>query len=180
VGELSHAGGADFVVDAMAHLLSRHPSFRFVFVGDGPERGSLEARAHREGVAHAVRFLGHQELPALVPLVRACEAVVLPSRGRVSGDESAVDLARRGKKAVIATHGGVGHRVRHEEDGIVTYDNPGSIVWALDRALGDPAHAEAMGRRGARGAEGEGSRSWESVASRVLRRCVETFPALRA
>ena len=70
---------------------------------------------------------------------------MLPSRYRIPFDDAVVDLARKAARPVITTHGGPAHLVRHEETGIITYDNPGSMVWAMDRVLGDPASAERMG-----------------------------------
>ena len=112
--------------------------------------GHLQHRAHQLGVGHAVRLLGHVEGPRLTRLLRSAEALVLPSRYRVPFDDAVVDLARRAGRPVVTTHGGPAHLVRHEENGIVTYDNPGSMVWAMDRILGDPAHAERMGSNGRR------------------------------
>ena len=116
--------------------------------------GHLRHRAHQLGVGHAVRLLGHVEGPLLTRLLRAAEALVLPSRYRVAFDDAVVDLARRAGRPVVTTHGGPAHLVRHEENGIVTYDNPGSMVWALDRILGDPGHAEQHGPATAGAASG--------------------------
>ena len=95
--------------------------------------------------------------------MRAAEALVLPSRYRVPFDDAVVDLARRAGRPVVTTHGGPAHLVRHEENGVITYDNPGSMVWAVDRILGDPGHAERMGRNGRRA--GDGAVVWGEVAS---------------
>ena len=70
---------------------------------------------------------------------------MLPSRCRLPFDDAVVDLARKAARPVVTTHGGPAHLIRHEENGLITYDNPGSMVWALDRILSDPAHAERMG-----------------------------------
>ena len=59
---------------------------------------------------------------------------MLPSRYRMPQDDAVVDLARRAGRPVVTTHGGPAHLVRHEENGLITYDNPGSMVWALDRS----------------------------------------------
>ena len=118
------------------------------------------------------------EGPQVARLVRAAEALVLPSRYRVPFDDAVVDLARKAGRPVVTTHGGPAHLVRHEENGLITYDNPGSMVWALDRILGDPAHAERMGRNGRRG---EGSTpSWSEVARHYLELCADCFPELTA
>ncbi len=87
-----------------------------------------------------------------------------------------VELACRAGRPVITTHGGPAHLVRHEETGVITYDNPGSIVWAMDRVLGDPAHAQQMGERGRRS---DGFiLNWSEVARRYLELCAACFPQL--
>jgi hypothetical protein len=91
-------------------------------------------------------------------------------------DDAVVDLARKAGRPVVTTHGGPAHLVCHEENGLITYDNPGSMVWALDRLLGDPVHTERMGRNGKRS---EGAiRSWSDVARYYLELCAHCFPEL--
>jgi glycosyltransferase involved in cell wall biosynthesis len=176
IGPLEHAAGVDLLLEAVPVLLQRAPNLRVVFVGAGLLYGQLHHRAHQLGVAHAVRIPGHVEGPQVTRLVRAAEALVLPSRYRVPFDDGVVDLARRGGRPVVTTHGGPAHLVRHEETGIVTYDNPGSMVWAIDRMLGDPAHAERMGNNGRR-RESSGV-VWGDVARHYLELCAAQFPAL--
>jgi hypothetical protein len=177
IGPLEHAAGVDLLVEALPVLLRRADNLRLAFIGTGNMHGHLHHRAHELGVAHAVRLLGHMEGSHLTRLLRSAETLVLPSRYRVPFDDAVVDLARRAGRAVITTHGGPAHLVRHEENGLVTYDNPGSMVWAVDRVLGDPAHAEQMGRNGKRN---DGSPPcWGEVAGRYLELCASCFPELR-
>jgi glycogen(starch) synthase len=176
VGPLEHAAGVDVLLEALPVLLQRYNNLRLAFIGAGPLRGQLQHRAHQLGVAHAVRLLGHVEGALVKRLVRAAEALVLPSRYRVPFDDAVVDLARRAGRPVVTTHGGPAHLIRHEENGIITYDNPGSMVWAGDRVLGDPAHAERMGRSGYRA--GGGSIVWGEVARHYLELCAARFPEL--
>jgi glycosyltransferase involved in cell wall biosynthesis len=176
VGPLEHAAGVDLLLEALPPLLQRAANLRVVLIGEGIMYGQLHHRAYQLGVAHAVRILGHVQGPRLTRLVRAAEALVLPSRCRVAFDDAVVDLARRAGRPVITTHGGPAHLVRHEENGIVTYDNPGSMVWAIDRILGDPAHAERMGNN-ARRHEGSAV-TWSEVARHYLELCAARFPQL--
>jgi glycosyltransferase involved in cell wall biosynthesis len=176
VGPLEHAAGADLLVEAMPTLLNRTGNVRLAVVGGGHQHGHLEHRARQLGVAHAVHLLGHIEGPPLARLLRSAEALVLPSRCRLPLDDAVVDLARRAGRPVVTTNGGPAHLVRHEENGIVTYDNPGSMVWALDRILSDPAHAERMGQR-ARRSEGSAV-VWSEVARHYLELCAAEFPEL--
>jgi glycosyltransferase involved in cell wall biosynthesis len=176
VGPLEHAAGVDILLEALPTLLHRAANVRLAYVGAGNLWGHLENRAHELRVAHAVRLLGHVEGPQVHRLVRSAEAVVLPSRYRVPFDDAVVDLARRAGRPVVTTMGGPAHLVRHEENGLVTYDNPGSMVWAADRILGDPAHAERMGQNGRR--SGDSAPRWTEVARHYLELCAAAFPEL--
>jgi glycosyltransferase involved in cell wall biosynthesis len=63
VGNLVPLKRQSLVVQAMKHL----PDFTLEVIGDGPDRGALEALAKKLGVAAQVTFagrLGHEELPA--------------------------------------------------------------------------------------------------------------------
>ncbi len=178
VGPLEHAAGVDLLIEALPTALNRVNSMRVAFVGTGSMQGHLQHRAHQLGLGWAARFLGHVERPYLVKLLRSAESLVLPSRTRVPMDEAVVDLARLAGRPVVTTHSGPGHLVKHEQNGIVTYDNPGSIVWALDRILQDPGHSQQMGRNGKR-CEGASAISWDEVAQRYLDLCAVRFAELR-
>jgi glycosyltransferase involved in cell wall biosynthesis len=176
VGPLEHAAGVDLLVEALPTLLGRYHNLRVVYAGAGNMHGAIHHRAQQLGVGHAVRLLGHVEGPHLARLLRAAEALVLPSRWRVPFDDAVVDLARRAGRPVVTTHSGPAHLVRHEENGVLTYDNPGSIVWAVDRVLGDPEHSRRLGERGRRR---EGSAVvWGEVARHYLEFCAARFPGL--
>jgi glycosyltransferase involved in cell wall biosynthesis len=178
VGPLEHAAGVDLLLEALPVLLHRSGNLRVAFVGGGMMHGHLHHRAHQLGVAHAIRVMGHVEGSALTRLLRSAEALVLPSRYRVPFDDAVIDLARRAARPVVTTHGGPGHLVRHEENGIITYDNPGSMVWALDRILSDPTHADRMGRNGARSGGHDTVVRWSDVTRRYLEICTHQFPQL--
>jgi glycogen(starch) synthase len=175
VGPLEHAAGVDLLLEALPVLLQRASNVRVVFAGAGYLHGHLDHRSHQLGVAHAVRLLGHIDSFRLTGLLRAAEALVLPSRYRVPFDDAVVDLARRAGRPVITTHGGPAHLVRHEETGIITYDNPGSMVWAADRILCDPTHAERMGHNGRRT---DAAIMWSDVARYYLELCAACFAEL--
>lgn len=176
VGPLEHSAGVDLLLEALPAALRRHGNLRLAFIGSGNLHGSLQHRAHQLGVAYAVRLLGHREGPQVHHLLRTAEALVLPSRCRVPFDDAVVDLARKAGRAVATTHGGPAHLIRHEENGLLTYDNPGSMVWVLDRLLGDSAHTERMGRNGK---QDDGSiQNWNDVTRCYLELCARCFPEL--
>jgi glycogen(starch) synthase len=176
VGPIEHEAGADLIIEALPTLLHRSNNVRVAFVGHGSQIGALSDRANQLGVGYAVRFLGHVEGSTLTRLLRSSEALIMPSRYRIPFDDTVVDLTRRAGRAVVTTHAGPAHLVKHEETGLVTYDNPGSMVWALDRILGDPGHTEHMGDSGRRAESG--AIVWSEVARHYLELCAAWFPQL--
>ncbi len=176
VGPLEHAAGVDLLVEALPTILNRCNNVRMVFAGAGPMDSALANRAHQLGVGGAIRVLGHVQSSMVTRLVRSAEALMLPSRYRVPFDDAVVDLARRAGRPVVTTHSGPAHLVRHEENGIVTYDNPGSIVWASDRILSNATHAQRMGQNGRRSEQG--TVAWCDVARHYLELCAAHFPEL--
>ena len=176
IGPLEHGAGVDLILEALPTLLGRYANLRLAYAGTGPMHGQLQHRADQLGVGFAVRVLGHVDDGRVKRLMRAAEALVLPSRYRVPFDDAVIDLARRAGRPVITTHGGPAHLVRHEENGVITYDNPGSMVWAGDRVLGDPAHGERMGQNGLR--RSDGAVVWGEVARHYLDLCAVRFPDL--
>lgn len=177
IGPLEHESGVDILFDALPTLLHRTGNVRLALIGSGGLWDSLAGRAWNSGFSHAVKLLGDVRGDAVARYLRASEALVLPSRGRVAFDEAVIEMARRAGKPVVTTHGGPAFRVRHEENGIITYDNPGSMVWALDRILGDAAHAARMGLNGKTDAAPR-TVSWTELARRYFNLCLERFPAL--
>lgn len=176
VGPLEHSAGVDLVVEALPTLLNRCPRVRVAFVGQGSMQGHLEWLAGSLGVAHAVRLLGHLERHLVVKLMRSADALVLPSRQRWAMDDAVVDLARRAGRPVVTTTSGPSYLVRHEENGIVSFDNPNSMVWALERITREPVHAQQLGQAGKR--TENTTCSWGEVARRYLELCALNFPEL--
>ena len=128
-GELDWASGADLAVEAMATVHTDPAAVRLALVGEGPLRGDLERRAQHGGFAHACRFLGDLPAEAFAEMFSACDAVAIPARGAQTPM-----LAEHGLSAgkpVLTTHQAGLSCVRHGENGLVAYDNPGSLVWGL-------------------------------------------------
>jgi glycosyltransferase involved in cell wall biosynthesis len=66
-------------VDTLVAAAARVPELTLVVVGDGPERGRLEAEAARRGIGARVSFRG--ESPKVAELLRASDAFLLSSHG---------------------------------------------------------------------------------------------------
>jgi glycosyltransferase involved in cell wall biosynthesis len=81
VGRKRHAD----VLRALAVLGQRHPTLRYVIVGDGPERVALEGLAARLGVAARVDFLGQLSPPDALERASRCTLFVMPSTDEAFG-----------------------------------------------------------------------------------------------
>jgi glycosyltransferase involved in cell wall biosynthesis len=73
------------VLRALAVLTPRHPTLRYEIVGDGPERGTLEALAERLGVSERVDFRGQLAPDDAVAAARQCTLFVMPSTEEAFG-----------------------------------------------------------------------------------------------
>ena len=66
-------------VDTLLEAAARVPDLTLVVVGDGPERGRLEAKARRLGIETRVSFRGLS--PRVADILRASDAFLLSSHG---------------------------------------------------------------------------------------------------
>lgn len=80
VGQLIPRKGMRQLIDAVETLPAEVRSQMEVWiVGDGPERGALEARIESTGLSTTVRLLGPRNYGALCGLYRAADVMVMPT-----------------------------------------------------------------------------------------------------
>jgi glycosyltransferase involved in cell wall biosynthesis len=161
-GEMSHAAGADLLLESLPTVCRNHRSAHFVFSGDGPLRGELEARAHHAGIGHRCRFIGHVHGKVFESVLMAADFVVIPAR--TWQDEGLAQMAIQSGRPVLTTHQAGINCVVHGETGLVTFDNPGSITWGLQEMLNNPMK-DSMLRIAARRSAGDFP-SLETIAAR--------------
>jgi glycosyltransferase involved in cell wall biosynthesis len=73
------------VLRALAVLGQRHPTLRYVVIGDGPMRVALEGLASRLGVLDRVDFLGQLDPEEALERARRCTLFVMPSTDEAFG-----------------------------------------------------------------------------------------------
>ena len=134
VGRLESNKGFSFLVRA----LSRVPKdFLWVLVGEGPERGSLEAEIEREGLSPHSRLMGRVTDDELHALYERCDLFVHPTLYEGSSMVTLEAMAHR--KAVVATRvGGIPDKIFPGENGLLV---PPADIAALSQAI-----VEALGR----------------------------------
>ncbi len=79
VGRLAPAKGQHILLEALALLRGRECRPTLVFVGDGPDRRSLEAHTRRLGLEDAVVFAGAVNQDHILDYYARTDAFVLPS-----------------------------------------------------------------------------------------------------
>lgn len=77
VSRLSPEKGIGYFIESAPMILRKHPSARFVVIGDGPLGAELRRHAQRLGLSDRLGFAGHRPEAAL--LVKAMDVFVLPS-----------------------------------------------------------------------------------------------------
>lgn len=161
-GEISHASGADIMVDALPVVCRNHCRTQFIFAGEGPLRGELEARAWNTGIGQQCRFLGDVSSKRFESVLMASDFVVIPAR--TWQDEGVARMAiSRGIPVLTTQQSGI-KCVKHGENGLITFDNPGSIVWGIQELLSNPINGSLL-RIVAKKTAG-GSVSMETIAAR--------------
>ncbi len=133
------------LVDAFARLHAAVPQARLVLVGDGPERGNIEARIAAAGINGAVRLLGDlADVADVLPALDACALV-----SETEGMSNAILEAMACGLPVVATAvGGNPELVAHEHTGLlVPLGDADALVDALSRLAREPDFARACGAR---------------------------------
>jgi glycosyltransferase involved in cell wall biosynthesis len=168
LGRLSPEKGHRVLLDAFLALPPG--SARLVLVGDGAERGALEARAPKDG---RVRFAGWRTDAARC--LGAADVFALPSL-REGLPLAMLEAMAAGLPVVASRVGGVPGALAEGACGLlVPPGDAGALAEALARLLGDPALCRRLGEAGAarvrerHGAEGQAA-ALEAVYRSISRR----------
>ncbi len=113
------------------------------------------------GVSNRCRFPGHLSRKAFESVLMTSDFVVIPARSWQ--DEGLAQMAIEYGKPVLATHQSGVNCIEHGKNGLLTFDNPGSIVWGIQELLHNPLK-ESMLRAAARRNAGQ-LRSLESITA---------------
>jgi glycosyltransferase involved in cell wall biosynthesis len=150
VGELNERKGHRFVLRAAGEVLKRVPKARFVFVGEGDARDTIEAMRDELGLRDKIFLLGFREdIPAILT---ASDILVLPSR--VEGFGYVLVEAMAARLPVVASD--VSSIPEIVEDGATGFLHPvgaeDAIAAKLIALLTDGTLVETMGEAGYRAA----------------------------
>lgn len=178
VGRIEPLKGIDALVQAIAMLHERHPSWRerlsALVVGGGneaerprwnTEQKRLHALRTQLGVADAVRFVGAQPQSRLPLFYAAADVVTMPSHYESFG-MAALEGLSCGRPVVATSAGGPACIVEDGVSGLLTPpDNPEALADRLERLLLDDQLRTEMGQAARQRAERFG---WPSITCDIM------------
>jgi glycogen(starch) synthase len=145
-GRLEYEKGVHDLIAALPRIRRAHPGTRLVIAGTGTAHDQLVATTKAHRVRRSVTFTGHLPDADLAALLRAADAVVLPSRYEPFGIV-ALEAAAAGAPLIASTAGGLGEVVVDGETGLSF--PPGDVTglaMAVGAVLADPAAAARRAR----------------------------------
>jgi glycosyltransferase involved in cell wall biosynthesis len=170
-GTVGLAQGVRTFLEAARELDGERPDLEFLVVGDGAERGELEALAREWGLGN-VTFTGrvtHAEVPRVVG--SAAVTVMLLRDVPLFRDAlptKILEYMAAGRPVVAAAAGQVAELVESVEAGIVCPpEDGGAVAEAIRRLAADDAEARRLGQNGRRYVEENLSR--RSMVDRLER-----------
>jgi glycosyltransferase involved in cell wall biosynthesis len=146
--------GHRFLVQACALLRERGVPFDCVLVGDGPERGAVEAEIAAAGLEGQVRVVGNMPQHEMRAVLDRSDVMVLPSvvtpDGMMDGIPVALMEAMAIELPVVSTRvSGIPELVEDGRTGLLVPEKDGrALAGALERLHRDPALARRLGAAG--------------------------------
>lgn len=172
VGRLvERKGAAWFVSEVMPDLVRKYPKLLYLVVGEGEERGNIEAAVKRRKLQKNVRLTGRLDGQAYAAAYNGADVFVMPNVV-VPGDMEGFGLvlleaALCARPVVAAGIEGILDAVADGKNGVlVPTRDAAAFRTALDRFLSDKAYAKKFGDQ-ARRFTLENYR-WPSIADRYV------------
>jgi glycosyltransferase involved in cell wall biosynthesis len=143
VGRFVPIKGFDLLVAALIDVVARVPGAHVLLVGDGGERGALEAQARALGVADRLHITG--TVTDVIGVLAAADVLAAPSRNEGMG-RVLVEAMALGLPVVGARVGGIPDVIVDGECGLlVPPDDPGALAAALVELGRDGARRSKLG-----------------------------------
>ncbi|OZM81829.1 glycosyltransferase family 4 protein [Pseudonocardia sp. MH-G8] len=145
-GRLEYEKGVQDLIGALPRIRRAHPGTRLLVAGTGTAAEQLVAAARTHRVRRSVTFTGRLPDADLAAVLRAADAVVLPSRYEPFGIV-ALEAAAAGAPLVASTAGGLGEVVLDGETGLsFAPGDVAALAEAVGAVLADPAAAARRAR----------------------------------
>jgi glycosyltransferase involved in cell wall biosynthesis len=175
VGDFLAARNLPLLIDAVSRCRSR---VGLLFVGDGPARGELEARAARLGLGSVCRFVGRVPHAAMPAYMNRIDVLVLPSKAvsnrcfglfRIANAEQfgrvLVEAMACGTPVVGSSCGEIPW-VIGEAGRVFPEGDTRALAAGLEELASDPALRRRLGQRARRRAESH--YDWRVIATEFV------------
>jgi glycosyltransferase involved in cell wall biosynthesis len=143
IGELRVLKGVDVLIGALALLARDGRKLSAAMVGDGPDRGALQAEVQAQGLTGAVRFLGAKPARSGFALGRL---LVIPSRAE-SLPYIVLEAGAAGIPLIATNVGGIPEIFGPDAGDLVPPGDPAALARAIGVALQDRRSRQAAGMR---------------------------------
>ena len=145
VGNLIPIKGHEFLIRAVAAIVSDFPELILEIIGQGPEQSRLQALAQQVGIGNRVRFLGLQSRHKVAAAMRRCTVFALPSRYEGLGCVY-LEAMSAGKPVIGCRGQGIAEIIQHGSNGfLVGADNEKELALALAMLLRDEPRRRNLG-----------------------------------
>jgi glycosyltransferase involved in cell wall biosynthesis len=148
VGRLVQVKGQSMLLEAIAELQRRGVSAHATFVGDGPKRAALEARAAELGVSERTVFTGSVSQERIRDRYAQADVFALASFAE-GVPVVLMEAMAMGIPVVASSIMGVGELVEHEQNGLLV--SPGRVdqlTDAMERLAADGELRTRLGEQG--------------------------------
>jgi glycosyltransferase involved in cell wall biosynthesis len=142
-GKLSRSKGAWLALEACAGMGARGAVL--LMVGEGPDRGALEAAACARDLP--VRFLPWVENRDVWRIMRRAAAILVPSLWPESLSRTVTEAMAAGVPVLATDCGGIHDQIRHHDSGAILPAEAEAFSAELDRVLAEPAVGRSWAER---------------------------------
>ncbi len=166
VGRLVSQKGIEYFIRAIPQIARHFPEAKYIIVGEGWSRDSLEAEARASGHSNKIRFTGFASDQDVINLMTSADVLVVPSIYEPFGIVALEGMAT-GVPVVASKVDGLAEIIEHDRTGIFVFPkNPESIAWGIERILSDYDHAKWMTENAKE--KLHKAYSWEAVAMKTV------------
>jgi glycosyltransferase involved in cell wall biosynthesis len=145
VARLSEQKGHAVLVEGARLLRERHPTLRYLWVGDGEARPALEGVIAQAGVGDLIRLAGFRT--DVRPLLRASDLFVLPTLYEGGCSQALLEAMEEGCACVVSALPGVKDVARNGCEAVLV--EPGSataLAAAVERLARSPRLRRRLGK----------------------------------
>lgn len=175
LGTFTRWHGVLFLAEQVVELVRRHPSVRFLFMGDGDLRSAVEDRLESAGVGRACAFTGLIDHHAVPAHLAASDLLVSPHLPFEDGTPffgsptKLFEYMAMGRAVVASNLGQIGEVIEDEKSGMLY--PPGAAEAFLERMSRVIGDADLRGRLGAAARQRViDNYTWQRNSERVIAR----------